>query len=207
MSVRIERLKEVIHVEAAEMITSHLNDPRIGFCTVTRVELSDDLSHARIYVSVLGTEAQKRTTMRGLTDARGLIQRRIAARMQTRTTPHVDIFLDDSVDRTFQILEKIKEARASDPDRGLSTLEPEAGSEGGRSKGTVSASEDAGEGEGEGKAEAQAKKDAESADDADEESDEEAEKESDEESDKDSDEESDEDAGAGGGKGKRKQRK
>jgi ribosome-binding factor A len=149
MNIRIERLKELIRVEAAELITSHLNDPRIGFCTVVGVELTADLSYAKIHVSVLGDEAQKRTTMRGLQDARGLIQRRIAGRMRTRTTPHVEIVLDESVERSFHILEKIREARASDPDHGATTAPPAsddatgAGGGGGGGGGKEEAEEDA----------------------------------------------------------------
>lgn len=126
MSIRIERLKKMIHEESADLITSHLNDPRIGFCTVTKVELTNDLAFATIYVSVFGDEAQKRTTLRGLEGARGLIQRHIATRMKTRTTPHVEIKLDESIERSFHILDKIKEARASDPDGGKSTEVPPA---------------------------------------------------------------------------------
>jgi ribosome-binding factor A len=129
MSIKIERLKEMIREEAAELITTHLNDPRIGFCTVTRVELSRDLSHATLHVSVFGAEAQKRTSLRGLQDARGLIQSRIARRMRTRTTPHVEIRLDESIERAFRILDRIKEARASDPDHGQNPLPPEAAPE------------------------------------------------------------------------------
>jgi ribosome-binding factor A len=126
MSIRIERLKEMIREDSAELITSHLNDPRIGFCTVTKVDLTNDLAFATIYVSVFGDEAQKRTTLRGLQDARGLIQRHIATRMRTRTTPHVDIKLDESIEKTFHIFEKIREARASDADGGKSTEGPPA---------------------------------------------------------------------------------
>jgi ribosome-binding factor A len=121
MRSRTERLKEVIREEAAEMITQELSDPRIGFCTVTRIELSNDLSFATIHVSVLGGDADKRTTIRGLQDARGLIQRRVASRLKTRTTPHIEIKLDETIEKTFHIMEKIKEARASDPDGGKST--------------------------------------------------------------------------------------
>jgi ribosome-binding factor A len=124
MRIKTERLKEMIREEAAELITMHLSDPRIGFCTVTRVELTGDLSYARIHVSVLGNPAQKRTTMRGLQDARGLIQSRIASRMKTRTTPHVEIVLDESIERTFRIMDTIRAARASDPDHGANPLPP-----------------------------------------------------------------------------------
>jgi len=125
MRSRTERLKELIREEAAEMITQELSDPRIGFCTVTRIELSNDLSFATIHVSVLGGDADKRTTIRGLQDARGLIQRRVASRLKTRTTPHVEIKLDETIEKTFHIMEKIKAARASDPDGGKSTLPAE----------------------------------------------------------------------------------
>jgi ribosome-binding factor A len=126
MSIRIERLKKMIREESADLITSHLNDPRIGFCTVTKVDLTNDLAFATVYVSVFGDEAQKRTTLRGLQGARGLIQRQIAARLTTRTTPHIDIKLDESIERSFHILDKIKEARASDPDGGKDTALPPA---------------------------------------------------------------------------------
>lgn len=124
MAIRTERLKEVIRETAAEFIQRELSDPRLGFCTVTRVDLSADLSFATVFVSVLGEEAQKRTTMRCLADARGMLQARIAKMLKTRTTPHVTIELDESIERSFRILEKIKEARASDTDHGKDTEEP-----------------------------------------------------------------------------------
>lgn len=120
MSVRNERLKEVIREEAAQTITQDLSDPRLGFCTVTRVTLTADLSYCAIYVSVLGEENVKSRTMHALQDARGLIQSRIAKRMKTRTTPHVTIELDEAIERSFSVLDKIRQARASDPDGGRS---------------------------------------------------------------------------------------
>ena len=124
MNLRNERLKEVIREESAEVILQQLTDPRIGFCTITRVDLTNDLSYCTIHVSVLGDEGVKSRTMHGLTDARGLIQARIAKRMKTRTTPHVTIELDESIEKSFSVISKIKEARASDPDGGKSTAEP-----------------------------------------------------------------------------------
>lgn len=121
MKLRNERLKEVIREEAAEVILHQLTDPRIGFCTVMRVELTDDLSYCTIFVSVLGDEKAKKLTMHGLQSARGLIEGRIANRMKTRTTPKVAIQLDESLEHTFEVLEKIKAARASDPDGGKSS--------------------------------------------------------------------------------------
>lgn len=128
MSVRLERIKAVIKEEVAELILHDLSDPRIGFCTVTRVDLTNDLSFSTIHVSVLGDDSQKNKTLRGLKDARGLIQKRVASRLKTRTTPHIEIELDESVERAFRVMDKIKEARKSDPDGGKSTEElPEPG--------------------------------------------------------------------------------
>ncbi|MGD0093674.1 MAG: 30S ribosome-binding factor RbfA, partial [Planctomycetota bacterium] len=118
MKLRNERLKEVIREEAAETITQGLSDPRIGFCTVTRVALTEDLSYCIVYVSVLGSDGVKSRTMHALQDARGLLQSRIAKRMKTRTTPQLSIELDESIEHSFTLLDKIKKARASDPDGG-----------------------------------------------------------------------------------------
>jgi ribosome-binding factor A len=118
MSLRIERLKEVIREESAETITQDLSDPRLGFCTVTKIELTNDLAYCTVHVSVIGDDGVKTKTMHALKAARGLIQAKIAKRLKTRTTPHVDIALDESMEKAFGVLEKIKEARAKDSDGG-----------------------------------------------------------------------------------------
>ena len=124
MNLRNERLKEVIREEAANLILHDLADPRIGFCTVTRIELTNDLSYCTVHVSVLGDKAVKSRTMHALQDARGLIQVRIAGRMKTRTTPHVTIELDDSIERSFDVMGKIDAARATDSDQGKTEAIP-----------------------------------------------------------------------------------
>jgi ribosome-binding factor A len=118
MSLRIERLKEVIREEAAETITQDLSDPRLGFCTVTKIELTNDLAYCTVHVSVIGDEKGKSKTLHALKSARGLIQAKIAKRLKTRTTPHVEVALDESLEKAFGVLEKIKEARATDSDGG-----------------------------------------------------------------------------------------
>src|SRR5262249_15606492 len=125
-SVRNERLKEIIREEAAEMILHELTDPRIGFCTVTRIDLTKDLSACTIHVSVMGDEGAKSRTMHALQDARGLIQSHVGRRMKTRTTPRVSIELDETIERTFEIEKKIREARASDSDGGKNAEPAEA---------------------------------------------------------------------------------
>ncbi len=118
LSVRIERLKEVIREVASKVILQELHDPRIGFCTVTRVDLSRDLKYSTVHISILGSEEEKRTTLRGLREARGVVQSRVAGAMHTRVTPQIEIELDESVERSIHIMDLIKKARASDPDGG-----------------------------------------------------------------------------------------
>ncbi|HYF48294.1 MAG TPA: 30S ribosome-binding factor RbfA [Planctomycetota bacterium] len=118
MKLRTERLKEMIREETAELILHGISDPRLGFCTVTKVDLTNDLAYCKIHVSVLGDEGVKSRTMAALKDARGLIQVHVAKRMKTRTTPHVTVELDESIEKQFAIMDKIREARASDSDGG-----------------------------------------------------------------------------------------
>ncbi len=113
-SIKIERLREKIKVECARVIMTRLNDPRAGFITVQNVELSKDLRHAKVFVTVLGTEAEKRTVMRMLKQATGFIQRGVAGTLRTRVTPALTIVLDSSIDKSFrvaEILEQIKKEK------------------------------------------------------------------------------------------------
>lgn len=123
MKLRNERLREIIREEAAELILHGISDPRLGFCTVTKVDLSNDLSFCKIHISVLGDSGVKNRTMDALNNARGLIQVHIAKRLKTRTTPHVTVELDESIEKQFAIAEKIREARATDTDAGADTAE------------------------------------------------------------------------------------
>lgn len=122
MAHRVERIARIIKEEASQVLLQETWDPRIGFITVTEVKLSGDIRHARILVSVMGSDNDKRTTMRGLDATRGYVQRAIARRLKTRTTPHIEFVLDDSIDRSIEfnsILKKIKDERRVDaPDAG-----------------------------------------------------------------------------------------
>ncbi len=103
MSIKIERLKERIRARAAEAILHEMNDPRMGFVTVTRVDLAADLRNATIWVSILGNESEQRRIMRALGDARGRLQGKIANALQTRTTPMIKITQDTSIEKSFAV--------------------------------------------------------------------------------------------------------
>ncbi len=103
---RILRLQQLILETVATFVQRELKDPRIGMVSITRVELSPDLSRARIGWSCLGDEKQQRTCERGLTDATGAVQRAIAKAMATRVTPKIHFKHDESMERA-QKLEEI----------------------------------------------------------------------------------------------------
>lgn len=91
---RQERLADQIRSEVARMITEDLKDPRIGFATVTRAEVSADLAHARILVSVLGSPEAQQKSLEGLTSAAGYIRREVTHRLGLRRAPEVAFQLD-----------------------------------------------------------------------------------------------------------------
>src|SRR5437868_10977984 len=94
---RQARVAEVIREVAAETILFELSDPRVKMVTVTRAEVSGDLQHAKIFVSIMGTEAEQKLTMYGLRNASGYVQRKLAARMKTRFTPIITFVVDNGV--------------------------------------------------------------------------------------------------------------
>jgi ribosome-binding factor A len=108
-SDRMRRVDEAMREVLSAAITSEIKDPRVGFVTVTAVETSPDLRHARVYVSVLGDEKVRRRSMDGLTSAHGYLQRRVAAELRIKHTPTLEFLYDDSTDRGMRIAELIEE--------------------------------------------------------------------------------------------------
>jgi len=96
--LRIEKLQELIKQEMGKMLLKELKDPRIGFVTVTDVEMTGDLREAKIYVSVMGGEEQVKTSLEGLNSALGFIRREIGHRIRLRFTPEISFALDTSLD-------------------------------------------------------------------------------------------------------------
>lgn len=109
---RLERVAEAIREVASETILYDLRDPRVKSAgvTVTRAEVSGDLQHAKIYVSIMGTPREQDLCMHGLKHATGFIQSRLAARLQTRFTPAVKFVLDQGVKKSIEMSRLINEA-------------------------------------------------------------------------------------------------
>jgi ribosome-binding factor A len=95
---RVDRVADRIRSEVAAMIGGELKDPRIGFTTVTRVELSHDLHHARVWVSVLGDQAAQQRTLEGLESAAGYMRREVSHRLRLHRVPDLIFVLDRSAE-------------------------------------------------------------------------------------------------------------
>jgi ribosome-binding factor A len=100
---RMRRVDEAMREVLSTAITSELKDPRVGFVTVTSVDTAPDLRHARVYVSVLGTDPERRRSLDGLRSAHGYLQRRVADELHLKHTPTLDFAYDDTAERAMRI--------------------------------------------------------------------------------------------------------
>jgi ribosome-binding factor A len=111
-SDRMRRVDEAIRQVIGAVVAGELKDPRVGFVTVTDVRTSADLSHARVFVSVLGDDEQRAASMSGLTSAHGYLQRRVASELHLKRTPTLTFVYDDTTDRALRVdalLEEIEQ--------------------------------------------------------------------------------------------------
>ena len=113
MTERMRRVNEAVRQVLSEAI-GQLKDPRIGFVTVTGVKTSPDLRHARVFVSVLGSERKRIATMEGLQAAHSVLQARIAAELRMKRTPQLAFEYDPSVERGVRMTKLIDELAPDD---------------------------------------------------------------------------------------------
>ncbi|MGH7321975.1 MAG: 30S ribosome-binding factor RbfA [Candidatus Rokuibacteriota bacterium] len=111
---RLDRVNQLIKEEISLLLQRELKDPRLGFVTVTDVEVSKDLRTARVYVSVLGTDEQWQASLAALESARGFIRNWLAPRLRTRSVPHLSFHPDRSMAHAARIQEVLERLRASD---------------------------------------------------------------------------------------------
>ena len=100
---RMRRVNEAVKEVLSTHIAGDLRDPRIGFVTVTSVETSPDLRRARVYVSVLGTEEERVSSLAGLEASRGYLQTHVAAELRMKRTPVLEFAYDESIDTGMRI--------------------------------------------------------------------------------------------------------
>ena len=103
MGRRLLRVNEAIKEVLSTAIGSEMLDPRVGFVTVTGVETSPDLRYAKVFVSVMGKEAERDATLRALTASHGFLQARVAGSLRLKRTPQLEFVYDETIDRGMRI--------------------------------------------------------------------------------------------------------
>ncbi len=125
---KTERLKKIILRKASDVILFELHDPRLGFVTLSKVDLTDDLKYATIYYSVMGDKADKSRTRHALDDARGYVQKAVASALKTRTAPQLRFRYDESIEGVLRISRIIDDAVAEDEEQTESEDDPRSDS-------------------------------------------------------------------------------
>ena len=108
MGRRLLKVNEAIREVLSTVIAEGLKDPRVGFVTVTSVETSVDLRHAKVFVSVLGGERERERTLAGLRSSHGYLQERVATAVRLKRTPQLEFVYDGSVDHGMRIRELLR---------------------------------------------------------------------------------------------------
>ena len=111
---RPERVQEALRQEISRIVQGEMKDPRIGFITITKVDLTKDLRYARVYFSILGEDKDKKLALRGLNSAKGYMKGLLADRIKLRFMPEIAFAIDESLEHTkhiYDILDKIKKER------------------------------------------------------------------------------------------------
>lgn len=111
---RARRVGKHIQEELGRLFHQGLKDPRIGFVTLTGVELSPDLRSGKVFYSVMGSDEEKRETAAGLAAATGFLKREVAKALQLRWVPDLRFVYDDTIERGARIEELLRQAREKD---------------------------------------------------------------------------------------------
>lgn len=107
--LRLDRLRELMKEELSAIIQHEMKDPRVGFVSITDVELSSDLRHAKVYVSVFGDEQAKAQTMEALEGALGFIRTELGRRIKVHHIPEITFRLDDSIERGTRVIQLLRQ--------------------------------------------------------------------------------------------------
>ena len=114
---RQNRVGELIRKEIAEMIQRGIKDPRIAFVSVMDVKMSTDLRYADVYVSLYGTEKEKKSSLIGLKSSAGWIRRQLGKILRLRYVPEVRFFADETLDRVFHLEEVFKSLHTAESEK------------------------------------------------------------------------------------------
>lgn len=111
---RQEKLGELIAAELSDLLRTRVKDPRVGFASITRVEVSGDLRHAKVFVSVMGTPQEQADTIKALKHASGFLRHELATRLVIRYMPELVFKLDLSIEEGARVLALIRQVEEED---------------------------------------------------------------------------------------------
>ncbi len=117
MSLRNEKLSKQILREVSSIINTGVKDPDLGFVTVTNVKMKTDVNAVTIFVSILGTAREKKSSIEALKRARGYIRRQLAASIQVKFVPEIEFELDTSmenIENTLKLINSLEKGRKSE---------------------------------------------------------------------------------------------
>lgn len=120
MTTRQEKVKELLRAEISDIIRKEIKDPRLGFVTITDAQVSKDLRHAKIFISVMGDDEAKKTSLGILQKTAGFIRHEFGQRAAMKTIPELMFTLDQAVEtgaRIFELLQEVKH-ESDEPDTG-----------------------------------------------------------------------------------------
>jgi ribosome-binding factor A len=112
MTARTDRIDQLLRQEIGAILARDIQDPRIGFVTVTDVETAPDLSTARVWVSVIGQPAERELTMKALQHAMPFVRHELGPRVRLRRIPELQLRVDDTVQRGTRVLQLLAEIEA-----------------------------------------------------------------------------------------------
>jgi ribosome-binding factor A len=115
---RGRRIADQLQRELSEIIRLELKDPRVGLVTITDIEVSSDNSHAKVFFTVLGNDAQQDSATRALQHAAGFLRSQVAPRLRLRTVPQLHFIYDSSVERGMHLSKLIEQAVTGTPESG-----------------------------------------------------------------------------------------
>jgi ribosome-binding factor A len=115
--LRREKVQQAVREELGTVLQRELKDPRVGFVTVTRVEITPDGRIIKAYVSVLGNDQEIHNTMEGLKRAQGFLQKQVAQRLQLRYAPHLQILYDPSLAKSMDVQRLLKRLEDEEQER------------------------------------------------------------------------------------------
>ncbi len=125
MSQRTERVDELLRQEITSIVSRDVADPRVGFVTITSVETTADLRHAKVWVSVIGQPAERDMTLAALRRAMPFVRHELGSRLRIRRIPDLHIHLDDTAERGTRVLQLLHEISAGDEAvENVPTVEP-----------------------------------------------------------------------------------